>query len=113
LGQLLLEGDITSEAFVSPLGSDTPASGPTTQAIADQLTAGGHLSYIYLGRGLTTQTATADTIVAYENLSLAHTGANVLFGDGHVEFEDPKLVTQIINKSASGKFPVTMPTSGN
>jgi prepilin-type processing-associated H-X9-DG protein len=106
---LLLHGDITSQQFVSPLSSDTPAAGPTTQAIADQLTAGGHLSYIYLGRGLTIQTATANTVVAYENLSIAGTGANVLFGDGHVEWDDAKFIKQIINKSASGKFPVTMP----
>jgi prepilin-type processing-associated H-X9-DG protein len=110
---LFLRGDISTYCLISPAGSDTPATGPTPQAVADQLTAGGHLSYIYLGRGLTTQTASADTIVAYENLSISGTGANVLYGDGHVEWDDAKLVTQIINKSASGKFPVTMPSAGN
>jgi prepilin-type processing-associated H-X9-DG protein len=106
---LLVHGGITSKIFVSPDGSDTPAAGPTTQAIADQLVAGGHLSYVYIGRGLTDKSVTDDTIVAYEKLSISGTGAYILFGDGHVEWDYASYVTQIINKSASGKFPVTMP----
>jgi len=107
---ILLEGDFTSEVFVSPLGLDTPAAGPTPQAIADQLDAGGHLSYVYLGRGLTTKTVTDNTIIAYEKLSIAGNGANVLFGDGHVEWDDAAYVAKIVDRAASGKFPVTMPT---
>jgi prepilin-type processing-associated H-X9-DG protein len=111
MGTLLLHGDVTADIFVSPMSNDTPATAPTMQAIADLLTAGGHLSYVYLGRGLTTQTATAGTIVAYEKLSIAGNGANVLYGDGHVEWDDAKFVTQVIDKAASGIFPVTMPTA--
>ena len=106
---LLLHGNITSDVFVSWMSSDTPAAGPTTQAVADQLDAGGHLSYVYLGQRLTAKTVTDSTVVAYEKLSIFGTGANVLFGDNHVEFDDAKSVTQIIDKSTSGKFPVTMP----
>jgi prepilin-type processing-associated H-X9-DG protein len=106
---ILLDGDITSDVFVSPMGSDTRAVDPTMQATADQLTEGGHLSYVYLGRGLTTKTVTDDTIVAYEKLSIAGYGANVLFGDGHVEWRDAAFVAKIVDRAASGKFPVTMP----
>jgi hypothetical protein len=63
---ILLDEDVTSPVFVSPRRSETPAAGPTTQAIAVQLIPGPHLSYVYLGRGLSANTATPDTIVAYE-----------------------------------------------
>jgi len=106
---LLLNEDINSEVFVSPLTSDTPAQGPTTQVVAAQLTAGGHLSYVYLGRGLTTKTATPDTVVAYQIVPNSRSNTNVLYGDGHVVVEDSATAAQIIAKAAAGKFPVTMP----
>lgn len=107
---ILLNEDITSDVFVSPLSSDTPAVGPTTQAVAAQLTSGGHLSYVYLGRGLSASTATADTIVAYEKMTASMGGMNVLFGDGHVEWVDATTAAKIIARAAAGQFPVTMPS---
>jgi prepilin-type processing-associated H-X9-DG protein len=112
LGVLLETEDITPAVFVSPGSKDTPADGPTTQALLADLTAGGHLSYIYLVRGLTTQPSD-DVILAYENPAIWPTGANILFGDGHVEFDDPKFVRQMTDKAAAGVFPVTMPSVGN
>jgi prepilin-type processing-associated H-X9-DG protein len=107
----LLNEDITSSVFVSPLTSDTPAQGATPQAIADQLVAGGHLSYVYLGRGLNAKTVTPEMIVAYEKLPASSKGANVLFGDGHAEWFDGATVAKIIDRAASGEFPVTRPSN--
>ena len=108
---ILLNEDVTSEVFVSPSRNETPAIGPTTQAIADQLAAGGHLSYVYLGRGLSTASVIPATIVAYEIPLDSNSGGNVLFGDGHVEFEPATYMAKIITKAAIGQFPVTMPSN--
>jgi prepilin-type processing-associated H-X9-DG protein len=105
---ILLNEDVTSAEFVSPSRSETPAAGPTTQAIAAQLVPGPHLSYVYLGRGLSANTVTPDTIVAYELIN--PDGTNLLFGDGHVEFFDGPETAKIMAKVSCGKFPVTMPS---
>jgi prepilin-type processing-associated H-X9-DG protein len=101
------EDVISSYEFVSPARSETPANGPTTRAIAGQLTAGNHLSYVYLGRGLSEKTLTPDTVLAYE--LIGPNGTNVLFGDGHVEWVDAALAAEIVAKASNGPFPVTMP----
>jgi prepilin-type processing-associated H-X9-DG protein len=108
---LLANEDITPAVFVCPSSNDSPAGGPTTQATLDDLTSGGHLSYIYAGRGLTTSTATSNTVVAYEPLSNHHDKINVLFGDGHVEFFYQPEAGQLLSKAASGERPVAMPSS--
>jgi prepilin-type processing-associated H-X9-DG protein len=89
----------------------SPATGPTTQAVADQLVAGNHLSYVYLGRGLSLTSVTPTTIVAYEIPLDSNSGANLLFGDGHVEFDDAAFISKVIGKAAAGQFPVTIPTN--
>jgi prepilin-type processing-associated H-X9-DG protein len=85
---LLLGGYATPDLFVSPQSIDSTAAGPTTQAVATDLTSGGHLSYVYLAAGTTAQTLKLDKIIAYETpQNYPHgIGSHVLFGDGHVEF---------------------------
>jgi prepilin-type processing-associated H-X9-DG protein len=79
--------------------------------VAVNLVAGGHNSFIYLGRGLTTTTTPADAIIIYEPLTNNFgEGMSVLFGDGHVEFVDVKFAAALVSKAATGKYPVTMPT---
>jgi prepilin-type processing-associated H-X9-DG protein len=107
-GTILLNEDVTSSVFVSPSRSETPAQGPTTQAAADQLADSAHVSYVYLGRGLTSSTAKPEDIVAYERPVDPNGGANVLFGDGHAEFIDGILIGKIAGRAASGIWPVTM-----
>jgi hypothetical protein len=51
MATLLLTQDLTSEAFICGATHDTRASGPTTQAVAANLGAAGHLSYVYSGKG--------------------------------------------------------------
>jgi len=102
--------DITSEAFISPLASDTPATGPTTQATANQFSGGGHCSYVYLGQGLTTATVTPSTVLAYEPPA-SNGGGWVLFGDFQVEWLNTAAIAQIVAKASTSKSPVTMPSN--
>lgn len=65
---LLLTQNITSDVFTCPDSGDIKATGPNARAVATALTTGGHLSYLYLGRGLR-RDAPADTVLACEWLS--------------------------------------------
>ena len=108
---ILLNEDVTSDTFVSPSRDETPAGGATTRAVADDLDSGGHVSYVYLGEGLTTKTAMPETVVAYEiPVATDGGGANVLFGDGHVEFFEGSVLSKIVSRASTGVFPVTMPS---
>jgi predicted Zn finger-like uncharacterized protein/prepilin-type processing-associated H-X9-DG protein len=105
LDQLLLTQDITAPVFVCPSSKDSTATGATTQAIATNLNTGGHLSYVYVGKGLT-NSAGPTTIVAYEPLSNhANTGSNVLYGDGSVRFVSQPQAGQIIQQLQAGQNP--------
>jgi prepilin-type processing-associated H-X9-DG protein len=108
---LLANEDITASVFVCPESNDTDATGPTTQAFVTNLTAGGHLSYIYVGAGWTTATTPANAVVAYEPLTNhGGTGMNVLFGDGHVDWLTPAQAKAILAKAGQGKPPVIVPS---
>jgi prepilin-type processing-associated H-X9-DG protein len=79
----------TAAVFNCPSTADTPAPGQTPQAQASNLTAGGHLSYVYVGAGLGTNLATANaptTVLMYEPLANHGDGVNVLYADGSVQF---------------------------
>ena len=110
---ILLNEDITSAVFVSPSRTETPANGPTTRAIADQLNGPGHLSYVYLGGGLSANTVTPNDVVAYEMIAQSGSETNVLFGDGHVEFVGPVTTARIISQAAKGTSPITLPAQSN
>jgi prepilin-type processing-associated H-X9-DG protein len=104
----LLEEQISPAAFVCPSSNDTPSNGATTQAIAADWSKPGHLSYIYVGKGLNDKTATADTVVLYEPMSNhAGDGKNVLFGDGHTDWVNATVGAKIIAAAATGKLPIT------
>ena len=105
LNDVLLTQDITSEVFVCPETSHTRATGATTEAVAADLTAGGHLSYVYAGRGLTTGANDATVVLLYEPLSNHRTGMNVVFADAHVEFHDATGANKILAELASGHNP--------
>jgi prepilin-type processing-associated H-X9-DG protein len=86
---------ITPAVMICPSSNDEITSAPDTAGIVAELDAAetnaqGHhhcLSYIYVGQKLTTETAFATTIVAYEPLQNHQgEGTNVLFGDGHAEW---------------------------
>jgi hypothetical protein len=106
---LLADGLLPPEALVCPDTADTPARGPTTRAIQADLNSGGHLSYVYVGRGLTKALVTSRTVLAYEPLSNHESGLHVLFGDHHVEYLTEPAADQFLAKVAAGEFPVSWP----
>jgi prepilin-type processing-associated H-X9-DG protein len=106
LDQVLLTQEITADVFVCPSSADERATGPTTQAVAANLTAGHHLSYVYVGKGLTDRTATADTVLLYEAASNhGGSGMNVVFGDAHVQWYDAQAAAKIIAELNAGHNP--------
>ena len=91
---------LVTDLFTCPSSSDERALGQTPEEQARNLTAEpGHLSYIYVGAGLTKTTATADRVVAYDKPhNHNNEGINVLYGDAHTEFLDRKQAEQLIAK---------------
>lgn len=89
LPTLSLHSDLSPSVFVCPASNDVypnPAH-PAEQNAAD-LTKPGHCSYLYFGKGLT-QPVDPKRVVLIEALeNHVGTGANVLRGDGTVEWLD-------------------------
>jgi prepilin-type processing-associated H-X9-DG protein len=126
LDTLLAHEDLPSVMFNCPSSSATPAQGPTTQAVLDDFHQTGHLSYIYIGKGLTTQSP-ADAVVLYElpdnhkddDMSITSElssekkaiGMNVLFSDGHTEWMTGAEAEALRKKIAAGVFPVLLSES--
>ena len=101
---LLLTQDLTAEVFVCNQTGDVRATGRDMQAIAGQLMAGGHLSYVYTGRGLTAQSP-ADAVVAYEPLSNHGDEANVLWADGTLKWLDAAAMKKLTDELDAGHNP--------
>ncbi|HEV2296155.1 MAG TPA: DUF4190 domain-containing protein [Tepidisphaeraceae bacterium] len=112
--KLLLTQDITGEVFVCPSTNHTKATGNTAQEIVDDMAAGGHLSYVYVGKGMTNSIpmdVAQVTVVAYEPLSNHNSaGANMLFADGHVEFIPKAQAVQMIKQVEAGQNPPSVGT---
>jgi prepilin-type processing-associated H-X9-DG protein len=98
LEDLMLAEDVPAEAFVCPASEDSPASGATKEARAQNLSSGAHLSYIYVGQRLTTSSAQPNTVVLYEPLANHGNGGNFLFADGRVEFLPEATAEQVIQQ---------------
>lgn len=108
VNDIQLTQEITPEVFVCPVSNDTRAAGPTTAAVAANLTAGGHLSYSYVGGGLTSADANlAQAVVAYEPVAKhdGTAGMNVVYGDAHVEWHDARTGAKIAAELNAGHNP--------
>ena len=90
--------EIAPAKFIVPWGTATPATGATPEQRADQIDAGGHCSYAYLGAGRTEQDITPDTLLMYEADGTNPVGGiYCLFGDGHGEiYTVPQAIDAIV-----------------
>jgi hypothetical protein len=107
LGVLLIHEDLTSEVMICPSSDDDRAAGPTTQAVAAAVVSiRRHCSYVYVGAGLSAQTATERHIVAHEYLSNhANAGMNVLYGDGTVSWLEKAEAQRVLSELRHGHNP--------
>lgn len=104
LPTLLKTQDISSDIFVCPSTTNTPAPGATPQAQAKNLLSGGHESYRYFGDKLNNAAATKGDVVLYEPLSNHNNqGANVLFSDGSVKWMTKQEVQPLINRAEGAR----------
>ena len=99
----------TQSILICPATDDTPAKGPTSRALIDELANGGHLSYVYLGKGMT-QSTNPNSVVMYESArnhaSKPDAGINALYLDGHVDWiKQPKADAFIADLIASHNPP--------
>ena len=101
LGILVKTEELTPQVFVCPTGNTAPPNG---LAIDDQVKwVNDNADYVYLGSGMNV-TAGAEVIVLYEKPG-AHggQGMNMLYGDGHVEFQMMQSAMQQIQKQNANK----------
>jgi prepilin-type processing-associated H-X9-DG protein len=111
LATLLLAnaGHLRPSVFVCPTSPDSPAVGATTQAIQTNLQSPGHVSYVYLGKGLNRRTVPPNAVIAIDAVCNHRGGVNVLYGDGHVQWADSLIAAKIFSKVAATSRPVTIP----
>ena len=107
--------DITPAIFVCPACADTRATGATTRQVLTNLHAGGHLSYVYCGKGLTAA-APAAAILAFDAGTWhdptgkaegfpGDGGRNFLFADGQVKYLPAAAANHAVNELAAGHNP--------
>jgi prepilin-type processing-associated H-X9-DG protein len=107
---LMQNEELTPAVFICPSSNDEAADGDTQAAIIANMAKPHHLSYVYVGCGLTTSTVKDDAVIAYE-LPENHQGdgMNMLFGDGHVEWEQMAMARTLIAKAVASTQPTTPP----
>jgi prepilin-type processing-associated H-X9-DG protein len=108
----LFSQDVTPEVFCCPSSREEKAPGETTAELTAQIHAAGlptdlheprrpektmrHCSYIYVGKGLTWP-VDEKRVLLYEPLTNHdNDGINILFGDGHVEWQVRKEAEETI-----------------
>ena len=108
MAELLSSSGMTSAVVICPSSSDAPAAGTQAQQIS-AFSLPGHCSYIYLGKGLTSDSP-SETVLAYEPLSNhGNSGMNVLFNDYHVQWMAAAEANKLIGSIVLGKPTVWPP----
>jgi prepilin-type processing-associated H-X9-DG protein len=94
-----LDSGVGPDAFACPSGHEA-LPGSANQMKPDQLAAWAreHSPYVYVGAGKKNDTP-ADVVIIYERLgSHSGDGVNMLYGDGHVEFQHTAGAEQILQQ---------------
>lgn len=104
LGDLLKEGPITVQVFVCPSGDQAIPPIVLQSPREEQAEwVSQSAEYIYLGTGLDNNRIDPKRPILYEKLEHHQRGANVLFGDGHVDFVDRNRLSRIIAPAQPAK----------
>jgi prepilin-type processing-associated H-X9-DG protein len=95
--ELAENSEITADVFICPSGPDTRAFGDEAKTWTATLDdpAAHHSSYFYAGHGLQLASLTDQDIVAFElDADHSNDGVNLLFADGHVDWQFTRLDSQ-------------------
>jgi prepilin-type processing-associated H-X9-DG protein len=107
---LMVTQDIGSEVFNCPASGHTPARAATFEEQVRKLD-GEHLSYMYVGGGMTHQTTDPNAVLMYEKPTNHDDGRiNVLFADLHVELFGRELSKKIVDELNAGRNPPMTPS---
>jgi prepilin-type processing-associated H-X9-DG protein len=109
LGTLLLTQDMTVNVFVCPSsGTEIPKNLKTREERAKWIDE--HSDYIYAGAGLGSDAPPQIILIHEKQNNHDHDGMNLLYGDGHVEFQTLPDARQQIE--SSGKTDPNLPNDG-
>lgn len=103
LASLIEAEEMSPETFVCPSADERAAGGASQKEIARNFRQGKHCSYVYLGTaGSPLADVHPDAVLVYEPLrNHGKDGANILFGDGHVEWKDPQWMKAFLQQLLS------------
>ena len=106
LDVLLSTTNISPVNFVCMSSNETPATGPTTQALVANFETPGHLSYIYLGKDMLADILDPKFIVAHDKPdNHRYDGITVLYGDFSCEFIPKPQSDGILAELKAGQNP--------
>jgi prepilin-type processing-associated H-X9-DG protein len=86
LGDIAVNEDLAPDAFFKPGHQRRPPAETANHPKELAAWINANSDYVYLGQGKTVQAAGRQDVIAYEKHGPGSEGANVLFGDGHVEW---------------------------
>jgi prepilin-type processing-associated H-X9-DG protein len=89
---------LSPESFVCPFSPDHAAAGRSTAELRADLARPGHNSYVFTGLTGRFNSLTAGHVLAYDNPANHGGTANVLFGDGRVEWLDGQQTAQLLGE---------------
>jgi prepilin-type processing-associated H-X9-DG protein len=100
-GELLLTQDITAEVFTNPQTKTRVPRGKELKALSEWVKV--NSDYEYLGAGKNNQ-AGPEVILAHEKMRPGDQGINMLYGDGHVEWNVLSVAQEQIAKQRAAEM---------
>jgi prepilin-type processing-associated H-X9-DG protein len=109
-GELLLTQDLTAQVFINPQAKTKLPRGKDLKAMAAWVK--DNSDYEYLGAGKNNQ-AGPDVILAHEKIRPGDAGINILYGDGHVEWNVIGVAQEQLAKQRAADMQMKMMKKGD